>query len=130
MFVLDTNILIYFFKGIGRVAERMLAVPPREIALPSIVVYEIEVGIAKSLDPRQRRDQFREFLNIVNVLPFSMPEAKCAAEIRADLESRSEPIGPHDVLIAGTALANNATMVTHNTSEFSRIKGLSVIDWF
>ena len=114
----------------GRVSERMLAVPPREIALPSIVVYEIEVGIAKSRDPRQRRDQFREFLNIVNVLPFSMPEAKCAAGIRADLESRGEPIGPHDILIAGAAVANNATMVTHNTAEFSRIKGLSVIDWF
>jgi tRNA(fMet)-specific endonuclease VapC len=43
--VLDTNTLIYFFKGRGNVAERILSVPPAEVAVPAIVVYELEVGI-------------------------------------------------------------------------------------
>jgi tRNA(fMet)-specific endonuclease VapC len=47
-YVLDTNTLIYFFKGLGKVASRLLATPPNEIGIPTIVIYELEVGIAKS----------------------------------------------------------------------------------
>lgn len=130
MFVLDTNILIYFFKGVGRVPRRLLAVAPREIGLPAIVVYELEVGIAKSTSPVKRSAQLREFLALVRILPFGLDEARRAAAVRADLEFRGQPIGPHDVLIAGTALAANATLVTHNTAEFSRIAGLRLLDWY
>jgi tRNA(fMet)-specific endonuclease VapC len=48
MFLLDTNTLIYFFKGQGNVAERLFAVPPGDVAISSVSLYEIEVGIAKS----------------------------------------------------------------------------------
>ncbi len=48
MFALDTNTLIYFFRGTGRVQDRLLAVPPAEVAIPSVVLYELEVGIAQS----------------------------------------------------------------------------------
>ncbi|MBP1741455.1 MAG: Integrase catalytic region [Deltaproteobacteria bacterium] len=51
-------------------------------------------------------------------------EVKCAAAICADLENRGEPIGPCDVPIAGTALANKGVLLTHNTSKFERIEGL------
>ena len=46
MHALDTNSLIYFFKGQGRVAVNMLALPPEEIAIPAVVLYELETGIA------------------------------------------------------------------------------------
>lgn len=48
MFALDTNTLIYFFKGIGRVGEHLRNTPPREISVPSVVLYELEVGVALS----------------------------------------------------------------------------------
>ncbi len=48
MWVLDTNTLIYFFKGEGRVAGELLARAPRDIGIPSVVLYELQVGIAKS----------------------------------------------------------------------------------
>lgn len=47
MYVLDTNTLIYFFKGQGSVAGRLLATPPGEIGVPSIMLFELEVGLAK-----------------------------------------------------------------------------------
>jgi tRNA(fMet)-specific endonuclease VapC len=34
-----------------------------------------------------------------------------------------------DTLIAGTALSHGAILVTHNTAEFSRVKGLQLQDW-
>lgn len=47
-FSLDTNTLIYFFKGMGNVADNLLSKSPSEIAIPSIVLFELEFGIAKS----------------------------------------------------------------------------------
>ncbi len=64
------------------------------------------------------------------VLPFGNAEAKASAQIRAQLEKEGTPIGPYDILIAGTALANRATLVTHNLEEFKRIEDLNVIDWY
>lgn len=130
MLALDTNTLIYFFKGQGRVAEHLLATAPAEIAIPAIVVYEIETGIAKSAEPARRRAQFDALLGLVTTLPFDQAAASHAAAIRAALEGAGQPIGPIDTLIAGTALANGATLVSRNLREFSRVPHLQVIDWY
>ncbi len=130
MWVLDTNTLIYFFKGEGRVADNLLARAPRDIGIPTIVVYELELGIAKSASPAQRRRQLGELTSIVQVLGFHQREAEAAAAVRAALENEGRPIGPYDTLIAGTALAHGSILVTHNTREFGRISDLRVEDWY
>jgi len=130
MYILDTNTLIYFFKGIGNVATRLLRKAPKSIGIPTIVLFELEVGISKSTSPKKRRMQLETLTSSVNILPFGLDEVRSAAAIRADLEKQGKPIGPYDVLIAGTALANKGVLVTHNTSEFSRIKGLQIEDWY
>lgn len=130
MYLLDTNTLIYFFKGIGDVANILLSKAPQDILIPSIVLYELEVGIAKSTKPKKRTIQLEALISRVNISSFGAQEAKVAATIRANLESKGTPIGPYDILIAGTALSNNATLVTHNTKEFKRIKSLKIEDWY
>lgn len=130
MFALDTNTLIYFFRGEGRVAERLLATPPTEIAVPAVVVYELETGIAKSTDPARRRAQFDQVLEVVTVLPFGLDEAKAAGSLRAKLEAAGTPIGPMDTLIASTALAHRCVLVTRNLREFQRVPGLTIEDWY
>ena len=56
-------------------------------------------------------------------------DAEAYGRIRADLERRGATIGANDLMIAATALANHATLVTHNTAEFSRVPDLAVEDW-
>ena len=129
-YVLDTNTLIYYFKGIGNIATQLLATPPNDIGIPTIVLYELEVGIAKSVRPRKRKAQLQEFISLVNIIPFSDAEAKCAADIRVKLEKKGSLIGPYDILIAASAMANNNILVTHNQSEFQRIRGLKLEDWY
>jgi len=129
-YCLDTNTLIYFFKGLGDVSNRLLATPPGEIAIPAVVLYELEVGIGKSTSPRKRAIQLKEMTSLVNIISFGQTEAKCAASIRIKLEKQGNPIGPYDILIAASALANNSTLVTHNTREFERVSGLKIDDWF
>lgn len=130
MFALDTNTIVYFFRGDGRVEERLLATSPSEVAIPAVVVYELEAGIARLTQPAKRRTQLDELLSIVTVLPFDRLAAAAAAQIEASLRSAGKPIGPMDTLIAGTALANRATLVTRNTREFHRVRGLAVVDWY
>jgi len=130
LFVLDTNTVIYFFKGEGQVSAALLSTPPSDVAVPSVVLYELEYGVAKSKYPEQSKEQLDSFIAHVNLLPFGPQEARTAAGIRADLEKRGQPIGAYDVLIAATALAGQHTLVTHNTREFERIKNLNITDWF
>lgn len=130
MYALDTNSLIYFFKGLGRVGARVLSVPLGEVALPAIVLFEIETGLAKSTSPQRRRKQLDELLAVVQILPFGTKEARAAATARASLERAGQQVGPFDVLIAGTALSHRATLVTRNVREFSRVPGLAVEDWY
>jgi len=130
MWVLDTNTLIYFFKGEGRVAETLFARRPADIGIPSIVLYELQVGIARSSSPEKRKEQLAELTSVVQVLPFQQQEAGAAADIRAALEKQGTPIGPYDTLIAGTALAHGAVLVSRNTNEFERIDNLRVENWY
>jgi tRNA(fMet)-specific endonuclease VapC len=130
VFALDTNTLVYFFKGVGRVADRLAKTPPRDISIPSVVLYELEVGVERSPHPRKRREQLGSLLAVVRILPFDAASARAAAAVRVQLERAGAGIGPLDTLIAGTALAHSAVLVTHNEREFSRVPGLRVVDWF
>ena len=129
MYILDANTLIYFFKGIGKVADNLLAVSPKDVGVPAVVLYELEYGIAKSSSPKKRTKQLQELCALVEVLPFGNEAAKTSATIRAALEKKGTPIGPYDVMIAGTALSKQGVLVTSNTKEFRRVPKLQVIDW-
>jgi tRNA(fMet)-specific endonuclease VapC len=130
MYLLDTNTLIYFFKGFGNVASRLLSEPHQHIGIPAVVLFELETGIAKSQSPARRRKQLEQLVSQVNVVPFGIREARHAARIRAMLETAGTPIGPYDILIAATATANKGILVTHNVKEFRRIRELSTEDWY
>ncbi len=130
MYLLDTNSVIYFFKGLGDIANNLFLHSPQEVFIPSIVLYELEVGIAKSNNPAKRKKQLNALLEQIHVIDFGIKEAKVSASIRATLEQKGTPIGPLDTLIAGCAKANNLTLVTHNIKEFERVDKLHVVDWF
>ena len=60
MYVLDTFTLIYYFKGQGQVAQNLANTPPQEIIISTIVVFELQVGIAKSNSPLKRIQQLQQ----------------------------------------------------------------------
>lgn len=130
MYVLDTNTLIYYFKGQGNVKTHLLSTSPKDIAIPSIVLYELEVGIAKSNSPEKRTKQLKDMCSVVTIIPFATKEAKATAIIRASLEQKGTPIGHYDYLIAGTTVANNNILVTNNTKEFNRVSELKLENWY
>lgn len=92
MLVLDTNTLIYFFKGAVQVASHLYACDPLDIAIPSVVLYELYVGIQKSTHPEKRIAQLTTLLTQVRVLSFDSQTAELAAKIRVLLESQGTPL--------------------------------------
>ncbi len=129
MYALDTNTVIDYFRGKGEVAANLLSTPPAEVAIPSIVAYEVWFDVIGSRNSERRRTQYEQFLANLTVLPFDAAVSRRAAELRLFLEQRGEGIGPMDTLIAATALACGAALVTRNTRAFSRVPGLRVVDW-
>lgn len=130
MYALDTNTLIYYFKGQGRVAARLAALRPTDIGIPVVALYELETGIAKSQQPQKRRKQLDSLLAVTKLLPFDRATARRAAQLRAELELAGTPLGPLDCLIAGIAVEQSATLVTRNLKEFRRVPGLKLEDWY
>ena len=118
-------------RGEASVVDKLLSLSPPDVAVPAIVVYELLYGLQRL--PRKaakpRLSALSRLLAPMFVLAFDEACAQHAASIRATLEAAGTPIGPHDTLIAATALEHKATLVTSNTREFGRVRGLSIEDW-
>ena len=83
---------------------------PQDAAAPRLV------ALAQLLEPMQ-------------YLPFDRECAAIAARLHIEFETGGTPIGPHDTLIAAVALRHQATLVTRNVREFSRVTGLQWVNW-
>ncbi len=90
---------------------------------------ELLFGAFRSADPARSRSVFEDFFGHYESLPFDDNAAFQYGILRARLSAAGTPIGPNDLLIAAIALANNLTLVTHNTREFSLVPGPSLEDW-
>lgn len=106
----------------------MTLLDTNELAVPSVVAYELEYGTLKTKGPRRRAVITRLLAHSVQV-PFDHEAAREAARIRIELEKQGAVIGPMDLLIAGTATSRSAILVTNNTRAFSRVRGLRLADW-
>lgn len=128
-YLLDTNILIAMSKERPGLVERLTQYPASAIVLSSVVVAEIEYGIAKSARQEHNRRVFDALLAGFSVVPFDTAAARCYGPIRAQLEKQGKLIGPYDLMIAAHAQALGAVLVTDNVSEFSRVEGQAVENW-
>jgi tRNA(fMet)-specific endonuclease VapC len=131
MLILDSNTISYYFRCDPQVVPRLQALRPADLGVPAIVEYELRYGLLR-LPPeaaKPRMAALAALLRPMQVLPFDSECAAHAARIRVELEAIGTPIGPHDTLIAATALCHQATLVTRNVSEFSRVPGLQWVNW-
>jgi len=130
-YLLDTNVLIQVLraKEPRHILERIEQHAEDEIVVCAVVRMELIAGALRSDRADQNLLLVEELLGDFDSLPLDDAAADQAGRVRAVLESAGKSIGPNDLLIAGIALSNNLTLVTHNTAEFSRIPGLNIEDW-
>lgn len=128
-YMLDTNIISDLIRNPqGKAAKRIAKVGEDNICTSIIVAAELRYGCAKSGSERLLK-AVEDLLAEIDVLPLDVPADGEYGGIRAELEAAGKPIGGNDLLIAAHAYATNATIVTANTSEFKRIRGLKVENW-
>jgi len=128
-YLLDTNILIAMSKDRLGLLARLEKYPASDILLSSVVVAEIEYGIAKSARQEHNRRVFDSLLEGFQIVPFDAAAARLYGPIRAELERRGQIIGPYDLMIAAHTQALGAVLVTDNIGEFQRVDGLTSENW-
>ena len=128
-YMLDTNVLSDLIRNPqGKAAARIARAGEDNICTSIIVAAELRYGCAKNGSNRLLK-AVEDLLGEIDVLPFDAPADAEYGAIRSKLEVDGNPIGGNDLLIAAHACATGSTIVTANTSEFKRIRGLKVENW-
>lgn len=129
-YMLDTNMCIYAQKNNQNVMAQIKEKFSQGLAISSITLAELEHGVQASANVEKNTVALLKFLSIMDVLPFDSGAAVEYGKICADLRRKGTPIGTMDMLISAHAKSENLIVVTHNTREFMRVKGLKLEDWF
>ncbi|MBP7583793.1 MAG: type II toxin-antitoxin system VapC family toxin [Spirochaetes bacterium] len=129
-YLLDTNACIQFITGRSvALKEKIEKLDISSLFICSVVRGELEYGARKSNNPEKTLSVLRSFISSFPEIGYDSAAAEKYGNIRANLEKKGTPIGPYDMQIAAIALANNFTLVTHNTKEFKRIDDILLEDW-
>jgi tRNA(fMet)-specific endonuclease VapC len=128
-FMLDTNLCIRVLRDRPAGLRERFSRETGALCVSTIVLTELLVGAAKSNRPTENRREIDRFTARLEVLAFDAAAAAHAADIRAALERRGQPIGGYDTLIAGHARSRGLIVVTGNLREFERVQGLRTEDW-
>src|SRR5260370_34219283 len=130
IYLLDTNAWIEILNHPqGHLAAKLAAHAPTDIALCSVVLGELAVGAYKSSQPAANLALIHQLTRQFVCLAFDEASADPYAQTRCHLEKIGQRIGPYDLQIAAIALQHGLIVVTHNIAEFSRVPGLTVVDW-
>lgn len=130
-YMLDTNVCIDYMRGKNEhLALKLRSCPSDDVCISSITLSELLFGVQNSSDPLKNRGALNKLLVKVNVLEYDSLASESYGLIRSDLTKRGCLIGPLDMLIASHAKSRQLILVTHNTSEFKRVRDLDIEDWF
>lgn len=129
LYLPDTNIFIAALKGRAEIRERLEVESATTIRLSTIVLGELEFGAEKSAYSERNRALLSALARRLPLVGVDQNTTRHYARIRLYLERNGTPIGSNDTWIAAQALAIDATVVTDNLREFSRVPDLRVETW-
>jgi len=128
-YLLDTNTASYVLRGNRpHVREHLLSRAMEEVGISVVTEAELRFGVARIPSRGRLAVAVEEFLLRVEIVAWDSEAAKTYAQLRADLESRGEPMGNLDMMIAAQALSSRAVLVTSDRV-FRRVKGIQLEDW-
>lgn len=129
--MLDSSVLIAAERGRFDLVRLLTDHRDEPVFMPAIVAAELLHGVerAQPAERRQARARFVEsLLREIAVIEFDLPVARRHAVLWAGLEQAGRMIGPHDLLIAATALQLDHVLATLNIAEFRQVPVLRLID--
>jgi len=129
VYLIDTDILIFFLRGHPAVREAM----EEHVADPkwiSVITYgELLYGAERSARPVVNAARVRRVAELLPVIDLTPAVMETYAPLKGRLEKKGTRCQDYDLLIAATALVTGAVLVTNNRKHFDRIPGLAVQNW-
>ena len=130
-FLLDTNICGFLFRNKYGIKEKIKQVGLENCAVSLLTIAELMVGVEYTLQNTgvNKYENLKLFENSVTILPVE-PSIEFAAKEKARLQLAGTEVNDLiDLLIAGTAYANDLTLITDNIKHFQNIKGIKIDNW-
>lgn len=118
MILLDTDVLIDFFRGYGKAVALVNKYNARIILSP-IVVAELFAGVKGDME----QAALQNFVSLFRVVPIDTEIGKAGGLYKRDY-GKSHGVGLADAILAATAEAENAELKTLNTKHYPMLKGL------
>jgi tRNA(fMet)-specific endonuclease VapC len=135
LFVLDTDHLSLYQRGVEPLLSRLLSHSPDELAITIITIEEQLRGrlaqIRKATTTAHLSECYRwlaETVDQLSRLP-TLDFDDSAAVVYDRLLSQKVRIGTQDLRIAAIVLSQDAVLLTRNRHEFSRVPNLQLDDW-
>ncbi len=130
-YLLDTNIVSYFVKGIndGLTTRMERGFRAQNVAISAVTRAELRSGLEVMDAKDRRRTRITLLIDYLPALPWTAAAADLFGDIKAQLHRKDQPIGEFDTQIGAHALAEGLILVTHNTPHFEPITGLKIEDW-
>ena len=127
-YLLDTNICIYYIKGLHNLKSKFQEVGPENCFISEITLAELKFGVAKSQAKKKNQKVLQNFLSGIQILPI-FPALDTYAEEKARLQKSGKIIDDFDLLIGSTAVSFDLTMVTNNMRHLNRLNDIKLEDW-
>jgi tRNA(fMet)-specific endonuclease VapC len=128
-YLLDTNIIIYWWKNNNNIENKIKKYSINNIAISFITLSELYYGAFKSLKFDSNILKIKDLLTKIELIE-SSSEISCKfGEIKYNQKKIGKTIDDADIFIASVALVNNLTLVTNNIKHFENIENLKLENW-
>lgn len=113
-YFLDTNICVNFFRHKSEDLTRKIFFHASNIKISTVVVGELLHGANKSSNKEKNIRQVEDFLSRFKIVSFDYAAASVYGKIKAELEATGNVIGPNDLLIAASVIAEQGILITNH----------------
>jgi tRNA(fMet)-specific endonuclease VapC len=128
-YLTDTTFLIDLWRERGRPGAAIRFVSEHSgavVGLPWMAKGEFLRG---AIIAGHMHDEVEAFLDVFIVVWPTEETLHRYATLYADLRKASQQIGPNDLWIAAAATERDLPLLTRNAGEFSRVQGLTLMDY-
>jgi len=101
----------------------------KQLHIPTITLFELYYGTEKNNSQQRNLAALENFIAPLTIVDFTLDAASKAAKIRSSLQKQGTPIDAYDLQIVAIAISLDMTLLTNNTREFERVKGLKLENW-
>ena len=127
-YLLDTNICIYYLKGMFQLDEKIENIGNENCYISEITLAELKYGVANSSNIKKNTKVLDNFIDNIKIIPI-LNSLDLYANEKARLKKIGRIVDDFDILIGVTSISNKMTLVTNNVKHFERLNDIIIEDW-